>query len=127
MNEPAHVNWARALTDDVEFKHEQAALGRCWTLVGISHDLKNDGDWFRATLGGRSVFVQRFGDSLRGFERGFENRCAHVSSPCELPIKVMALLSADFIIGVTTKMARPSESHTVPKSSVQRHASSMHG
>jgi phenylpropionate dioxygenase-like ring-hydroxylating dioxygenase large terminal subunit len=73
MNEPAQPNWARALADDVEFRHEQAALGYCWTLVGISHDLKNDGDWVRATLGGRSVFVQRFGNSLRGFE----NRCVH--------------------------------------------------
>jgi hypothetical protein len=66
-------NWALALTGDQEFKEEQAALGRCWTLLGVTPDLKDDGDWFRATLGGRSIFVQRFGDRIRGFE----NRCAH--------------------------------------------------
>ncbi len=66
-------DWARALTGDREFREEQAKLGHCWTLLGITPDLKKDGDWFRATLGGRSVFVQRFGDTINGFE----NRCAH--------------------------------------------------
>lgn len=66
-------HWARALTGDREFREEQAMLGHCWTLLGITPDLKKDGDWFRTTLGGRSVFVQRFGDAIRGFE----NRCAH--------------------------------------------------
>jgi phenylpropionate dioxygenase-like ring-hydroxylating dioxygenase large terminal subunit len=77
MNELVRANWARALTDDREFMHEQDRLGRLWTLLGIINDVKNDGDWIRATLGGRSVFVQRFGDSLKGFE----NRCAHRSYP----------------------------------------------
>jgi phenylpropionate dioxygenase-like ring-hydroxylating dioxygenase large terminal subunit len=66
-------DWARALTGDREFREEQAVLGHCWTLLGITPDLKKDGDWSRTTLGGRSVFVQRFGDTIRGFE----NRCAH--------------------------------------------------
>jgi phenylpropionate dioxygenase-like ring-hydroxylating dioxygenase large terminal subunit len=66
-------DWARALTDDRAFREEQAMLGHCWTLLGITPDLTKDGDWFRTTLGGRSVFVQRFGDTIRGFE----NRCAH--------------------------------------------------
>ena len=66
-------DWARTLTDDREFREEQAMLGHCWTLLGITPDLKKDGDWFRTTLGGRSIFVQRFGDTIRGFE----NRCAH--------------------------------------------------
>jgi phenylpropionate dioxygenase-like ring-hydroxylating dioxygenase large terminal subunit len=66
-------DWARALTGDSTFRTEQAILGHCWTLLGITPDLKVDGDWFRATLGGRSVFVQRFGDAIKGFE----NRCAH--------------------------------------------------
>lgn len=65
--------WARALTGDREFREEQAMLGHCWTLLGITPDLKGDGDWFRTTLGGRSIFVQRFGDAIKGFE----NRCAH--------------------------------------------------
>ncbi|MFN4016555.1 MAG: aromatic ring-hydroxylating oxygenase subunit alpha [Reyranella sp.] len=66
-------HWARALTDHQAFREEQVMLGHCWTLLGVTPDLKGDGDWFRATLGGRSVFVQRFGDTIRGFE----NRCAH--------------------------------------------------
>ncbi len=66
-------DWARALTGDSEFREEQAMLGHCWTLLGITPDLEKDGDWFRTTLGGRSVFVQRFGDTIKGFE----NRCAH--------------------------------------------------
>jgi phenylpropionate dioxygenase-like ring-hydroxylating dioxygenase large terminal subunit len=77
MNELVRANWARALTDEREFKHEQDRLGRLWTLLGITNDVKNDGDWIRATLGGRSVFVQRFGDILKGFE----NRCAHRAYP----------------------------------------------
>jgi phenylpropionate dioxygenase-like ring-hydroxylating dioxygenase large terminal subunit len=77
MDEAIRANWARALVDDQAFKHEQDRLGHVWTLLGITHDLKNDGDWFRATLGGRSVFVQRFGGTLKGFE----NRCAHRSYP----------------------------------------------
>ncbi len=65
--------WAAALTDQNAFQQEQARLGRVWTFLGLTQDLKNDLDWFTAELGGRSVFVQRFGKKLRGFE----NRCAH--------------------------------------------------
>jgi phenylpropionate dioxygenase-like ring-hydroxylating dioxygenase large terminal subunit len=77
MIETKRANWARSLSDDQAFKLEQDRLGSVWTLLGITHDLKKDGDWIRATLGGRSVFVQRFGDLLKGFE----NRCAHRSYP----------------------------------------------
>ena len=69
----ALANWASALTDENAFNREQTQLGRFWTLLGVTHDLAKDGDWIRATLGGRSVFVQRFGDTFRGYE----NRCAH--------------------------------------------------
>lgn len=65
--------WARALADPAAFDCEQARLGGVWTLLGLTTDIANDGDWFRATLGGRSVFVQRFEDGIRGFE----NVCAH--------------------------------------------------
>lgn len=68
-----HAGWARALADEQAFRLEQDRLGRLWTLLGITHDLRKDGDWIRARLGGRSVFVQRFGSVLKGFE----NRCAH--------------------------------------------------
>jgi phenylpropionate dioxygenase-like ring-hydroxylating dioxygenase large terminal subunit len=65
--------WAAALTDHDAFQQEQARLGRIWTFLGLTLDVAKDGDWFTADLGGRSVFVQRFGDQLKGFE----NRCAH--------------------------------------------------
>ncbi len=52
-------------------------LSRVWTFLGFAHDVARDGDWFRATIATRSVFVQRFGGELRGFE----NRCAHRSFP----------------------------------------------
>ena len=64
---------ARAFTDADFFQREQRRLGELWTLLGLTTDIPRDGDWFRATLGGRSVFVQRFGEELRGFE----NVCAH--------------------------------------------------
>jgi phenylpropionate dioxygenase-like ring-hydroxylating dioxygenase large terminal subunit len=65
--------WARGSADPAFFEKEQAQLGKLWTLLGLTTDIPRDGDWFRASLGGRSVFVQRFGDTLRGFE----NVCAH--------------------------------------------------
>ncbi|MGH6725786.1 MAG: aromatic ring-hydroxylating oxygenase subunit alpha [Pseudolabrys sp.] len=49
-------------------------------MLGLTSDAPNDGDWFRSTLGGRSVFVQRFGNELRGFE----NRCAHRFYPLRI-------------------------------------------
>jgi len=67
------IDWARALTDPEEFKREQERLVRYWTFVGLTKDVANDGDWIRATIGCRSVFVQRFGATLKGFE----NVCAH--------------------------------------------------
>lgn len=73
MDQARHANWARALTDENAFRIEQERLGQVWTLLGVAPDVARDGDWFRATLGGRSVFVQRFGDALRGFE----NVCVH--------------------------------------------------
>jgi phenylpropionate dioxygenase-like ring-hydroxylating dioxygenase large terminal subunit len=65
--------WARSLNDPTFFSEEQAQLGEIWTLVGLTTDIPQDGDWFRASLGSRSIFVQRFGDTVRGFE----NLCAH--------------------------------------------------
>jgi phenylpropionate dioxygenase-like ring-hydroxylating dioxygenase large terminal subunit len=73
MTANAPIDWARALTDPEEFKREQDRLGRYWTFLGLTGDVANDGDWIRATIGQRSVFVQRFGEALKGFE----NVCAH--------------------------------------------------
>src|SRR5271170_653230 len=67
------LNWPDTLVDEAAFRREQAQLARVWTFLGHAEDVANDGDWFRSTLATRSVFVQRFGSELRGFE----NRCAH--------------------------------------------------
>jgi phenylpropionate dioxygenase-like ring-hydroxylating dioxygenase large terminal subunit len=71
------ADWARTLTDPQAFAHEQRCLAYVWTLLGLTRDLAKDGDWIRAFLATRSVFVQRFGDELKGFE----NICAHRSYP----------------------------------------------
>lgn len=65
--------WADAARTEEAFRREQDILGRYWTLLGVTTDLSRDGDWIRSRLGGRSVFVQRFGDELVGFE----NVCVH--------------------------------------------------
>lgn len=69
--------WSRAAANEEATIEEQEILGSTWTFVGFLGDLKNNNDWISATLGGRSIFIQRFGDEIRGFE----NRCAHRSFP----------------------------------------------
>jgi phenylpropionate dioxygenase-like ring-hydroxylating dioxygenase large terminal subunit len=76
-NAGALLNWPEALTDLEAFRIEQERLSGVWTFLGFAQDLAKDGDWLRATIATRSVFVQRFGANLRGFE----NRCAHRSFP----------------------------------------------
>ena len=83
IHEAVGPRWARTLTDPEAFAREQAQLSQVWTLLGLTTDVPNDGDWIRGTLGGRSVFVQRFGDTLRGFE----NRCAHRFYPLRIKDK----------------------------------------
>jgi len=74
MNDKAlPAGWARILVDPTGFSEEQARLAHVWTFLGLSRDLARDGDWITASLATRSVFVQRVGDELRGFE----NICAH--------------------------------------------------
>lgn len=65
--------WVRAMTNAADFEAEQAALGRLWTFLGFTADIPKTNDWFRTTLGGKSIFVQRFENGIRAFE----NRCAH--------------------------------------------------
>jgi phenylpropionate dioxygenase-like ring-hydroxylating dioxygenase large terminal subunit len=67
------ADWARTLVDPEAFAQEQARLAHVWTFLGVTHDLARDGDWITASLATRSVFVQRFGGELKGFE----NLCAH--------------------------------------------------
>jgi phenylpropionate dioxygenase-like ring-hydroxylating dioxygenase large terminal subunit len=61
------------MIDPRDFNREQSSLAHAWTFLGLAKDVAKDGDWFRASLATRSVFVQRFGTELRGFE----NLCAH--------------------------------------------------
>lgn len=77
VNARPFCNWPDALIDPELFRAEQDRLSRVWTFLGFTHDVAKDGDWFRASIATRSVFVQRFGAELRGFE----NRCAHRSFP----------------------------------------------
>jgi phenylpropionate dioxygenase-like ring-hydroxylating dioxygenase large terminal subunit len=66
-------DWARSLTDPQLFREEQRTLAHVWTFLGLADDVARDGDWMRASIATRSVFVQRFGEELRGFE----NLCVH--------------------------------------------------
>jgi phenylpropionate dioxygenase-like ring-hydroxylating dioxygenase large terminal subunit len=75
--------WPDTLFDPAAFRREQAQLARVWTFLGHTADVAKDGDWFRATIATRSVFVQRFGDEVRGFE----NRCVHRSYPLRVKDK----------------------------------------
>ena len=77
-NPPAYdgglpADWTRAIVDPAAFAEEQKRLAHVWTFLGMTSDVEKDGDWFRASIATRSVFVQRFGAELRGFE----NLCAH--------------------------------------------------
>ncbi len=70
-------DWTKAIVDPAAFAEEQRRLASVWTFLGMTSDAEKDGDWFRASIATRSVFVQRFGTELRGFE----NVCAHRFMP----------------------------------------------
>ena len=76
-NPSPFTNYPEAFLDPQRFREEQDRIARVWTFLGFAHHVAKDGDWLRASIATRSVFVQRFGDELRGFE----NRCAHRSFP----------------------------------------------
>ena len=65
MTDAPNSRWASRFTDPGLFEREQAALGRTWTLLGLTGEIPRTQDWIRATLGTRSVFVQRFADGIR--------------------------------------------------------------
>ena len=92
MLESTPIIWAKTVTEAHEFRREQDQLGRVWTLLGINHDVAHDGDWFCATLGGRSIFVQRFGVAIKVFE----NRCAHRFFPLRTAKKGKGPVVCDF-------------------------------
>lgn len=66
-----------AFFEDGAFSREQERLGTTWHCVGRVMDLRQDKAWIRSKLGGRSIFIQRFGDKLKGFE----NHCVHRGFP----------------------------------------------
>lgn len=70
-------DWTRAIVNPAAFAEEQRRLASVWTFLGMTTDAEKDGDWFRSSIATRSVFVQRFGTELRGFE----NVCAHRFMP----------------------------------------------
>lgn len=70
---PLPADWIRAIVDPAAFAEEQKRLAHVWTFLGMTSDVEKDGDWLRTSIATRSVFVQRFGAELRGFE----NLCAH--------------------------------------------------
>lgn len=72
-----HPGWLASACDPAAFRAEQAKLRHVWTFLGLASDAPRDGDWLRASLADRSVFVQR----EDGVLRGFENRCAHRGYP----------------------------------------------
>lgn len=74
------AEWARAMTDPAAFAAEQEQLGHVWTFLGVAGEIPALNDWFTATLGGRSIFVQRFESGLRAYE----NRCAHRFYPLRI-------------------------------------------
>ncbi|MBL8523598.1 MAG: Rieske 2Fe-2S domain-containing protein [Betaproteobacteria bacterium] len=76
-------NWAKPLVEPDAFRDEQRRLTHVWTFLGLGRDVANDGDWFRASIATRSVFVQRFGQTVRAFE----NVCAHRSYPLRIEAK----------------------------------------
>jgi len=67
------ADWARSIIDAAAFTAEQEKFAHVWTFLGLVVDVAKEGDWIKASLGLRSVFVQR----IRGELKGFENRCAH--------------------------------------------------
>lgn len=73
MENAASPFWCRAMKSPDAFQHEQQQLGKLWTFLGFETEIPAVNDWFRATLGDKSIFVQRFETGLRAFE----NRCAH--------------------------------------------------
>ena len=73
MGKTASPFWCRAMKSPDAFLEEQEKLGQLWTFLGFETEIPAVNDWFRATLGGKSIFVQRFETGLGAFE----NRCAH--------------------------------------------------
>ncbi|MCT0200808.1 Rieske 2Fe-2S domain-containing protein [Synechococcus sp. CS-1325] len=92
MDERQRSDWARSLRDPEAFANEQACFRPIWTLLGLTTDIPSDNDWIRCNLGGSSVFVQRFGTTIRGFE----NICRHRFHPIRTKAKGSGMVRCDF-------------------------------
>lgn len=92
MDEQQRGAWARSCREPEAFAEEQACFQPIWTLLCLSTDIPNDNDWVRCSLGGRSVFVQRFGATIRGFE----NICRHRFYPIRTQAKGSGLVRCGF-------------------------------
>jgi len=92
MDERLRSDWARSLSNPEAFANEQACFRPIWTLLGLTTDIPNDNDWIRCSLAGSSVFVQRFGTTIRGFE----NVCRHRFHPLRTKAKGTGLVRCDF-------------------------------
>jgi phenylpropionate dioxygenase-like ring-hydroxylating dioxygenase large terminal subunit len=77
------ARWTRAAIDRERLQFEQRALADVWTFLGLTTDLRNDADWFVASLATRLVCVQR----TRSGIRGFENVCAHRPYPLRAAVQ----------------------------------------
>lgn len=75
--------WGADFIDPGYFGREQLRLRTVWSFLGFVAELPREGDWIRRDLWGCSVFVQRCGGVLKGFE----NRCAHRFFPLRLKDK----------------------------------------
>jgi len=92
MDERQRSDWARSLSNSEAFANEQACFRPIWTVLGLTTDIPNDNDWIRCSLGGSSVFVQRFGSTIRGFL----NVCRHRFHPIRTTEKGTGLVRCAF-------------------------------
>ncbi|MCP9873079.1 aromatic ring-hydroxylating oxygenase subunit alpha [Synechococcus sp. Tobar12-5m-g] len=92
MDERQRSDWARSLSNPEAFANEQACFRPVWTVLCLTTDIPNDNDWIRCRLGGSSVFVQRFGTTIRGFE----NVCRHRFHPIRTKAKGSGLVRCAF-------------------------------
>ena len=92
MGQQQCSDWALSMRDPDAFASEQAALAQVWTLLCLTADIPNDHDWIRCSLGGGSVFVQRFGSTIKGFE----NVCRHRFHPIRTAAKGSGLIRCAF-------------------------------
>lgn len=77
----------------IDFAAEQDALAkRCWQFIGPRELWPAPDSWLRRTLFNRDVFIQRFGDELRGYA----NICQHRGFPLRTEDSGQGLVQCGF-------------------------------